>query len=151
MEIPGFPGYTISEEGEVMNARGWILKTQTDRKGYVTIGLSKEGKQYTRKIHKLLAETWLVPGRADQTMVDHINGDKSDNRLENLRPVTNRENTWNRSLNGNKNNALGHLDIAEDKWGFHVTIRRNGVRVFRKQTQSLEEAIAARDMFLSTE
>ncbi len=86
--IPGYDGYFAHPDGLIMNSVGRILKG-TAHQGYrrVCIG-PDESKQL---IHRLIALTFL-PNPEQKSSVDHINLDKSDNRLENLRWATHMEN-----------------------------------------------------------
>lgn len=67
------------------------LSTRINNFGYVEVRLSKNGKTSTKFIHKLLAQVY-IPNRANKPQINHKNGIKHDNRLENLEWVTNSEN-----------------------------------------------------------
>ena len=69
--------------------------------GYMTVNLCKNGKSNTKRVHKLVANTFL--GESD-LQVDHIDGNKLNNKLENLEYVTPKENTnraWEMGLSKN--------------------------------------------------
>lgn len=83
------------------------MALQTDGKGYMRVNLFKDGKQYPKKVHRLVAEAFL--GEITDKEIDHINTIKTDNRLTNLRIVTGKENSNNplsieHYRNGNKCN-----------------------------------------------
>lgn len=79
--IPGFEGiYQISSEGRVKNAYGRMLKPETTRNGYQRIRLF-DGKKYL--LHRLVASTF-IPNLENKEVVNHKNGVKTDNRVENL-------------------------------------------------------------------
>ena len=93
-EIDGYPDYRISNYGRVMSLkRGLkrVLKPQKDKDGYLICSLWENNKGKTLKIHRLVAEAF-IPNPDNKTEIDHINTDKTDNRVENLRWVTNKEN-----------------------------------------------------------
>ena len=69
-----------------------ILSTRQDGKGYITARLSKDGKEQTQFLHRLLAVAFLS-NILNYPQVNHKNGIKSDNRLENLEWVTASQNT----------------------------------------------------------
>lgn len=58
--------------------------------GYMTVNLCKCGKSNTKRVHRLVAEAFL--GESD-LQVDHIDGNKQNNRLDNIEYVTPKENT----------------------------------------------------------
>lgn len=79
--------------------REHILTPSTDRKGYQVVILSNAGgKRKHCKVHRLVAETFLQ-NTERKPQVDHINRVRSDNRVENLRWVTNAENQLNSKSN----------------------------------------------------
>lgn len=75
--------------------------------GYVRIGLDST-------VHQAHRLAWLyVYGCFPEQQLDHINRDRSDNRIENLRQVTNTINQWNRAKN--RNSASGHQGVSLHK------------------------------------
>lgn len=91
-EIRDYPGYKITDDGHVYSPYseiGW-----TNHAGYKMATLSRgDGSSKEYPVHRLVAE-YFVPGHdKEHNTVDHINGDKLDNRAENLRWVTRSENS----------------------------------------------------------
>ena len=79
-----------------------ILKSWTHN-GYQYVQLSKYNKKKIFRIHRLVAETF-IPNPNNLSEIDHINTIKTDNRVENLRWVTHKE---------NMNNELTKLNISK--------------------------------------
>lgn len=87
--VNGNFGYFVSKRGEVTTRRGRItLGSLNAFSGYYTFGIC--GREY--KVHRLVASAWLTQD-SERKIVNHKNGIKSDNRVENLEWVTHSENT----------------------------------------------------------
>lgn len=90
-EIPGFPRYMVSSFGNVLGLKGFILKPAVDRKGYLRVALHlKNGKSH-RRIHHLVLLAFVGP-RDTGIITRHLDGNPANNRLENLKYGTHKEN-----------------------------------------------------------
>lgn len=114
-EIPEFRGfYSVSNHGRVKRhttlvkcARGYrtikehIQKMGKDKNGYHLVGLCVLGKMYTRKVHRLVGEAFVI-NPENKPQINHINGIKSDNAHTNLEWTTGSENIIHAFLTGLK-------------------------------------------------
>ena len=84
-DIPNYEGiYQVSNDGLIMNLQTNTLKQPSlNEKGYLRICLNKKCKSKTFKVHRLVAKAFL-PNPSNLPEINHINGDKTDNRVENL-------------------------------------------------------------------
>lgn len=90
--IPNFPNYKISLNGKVYSINyKKFLKTQINADGYETVQLQNNGIKQDFLVHRLVA-TGFIQKTENRNYVNHKNGNKLDNNVENLEWVTNSEN-----------------------------------------------------------
>ena len=94
--IRGFENYLISNQGRCWNTRTKRFVGCDDGNGYIKVGFQKDGRTQNFKIHRLVMLHFGPPQPEDKREVDHIDRDKSNNRIENLRWVNSSENAKNR-------------------------------------------------------
>ena len=92
-DIKGYEGlYAITTEGDVWSYKSKkFLKPRTRGKGYLTVGLHRDGKLKFYLVHRLVAEAY-IPNPDNLPQVDHIDGNKTHNYVNNLQWITNRDN-----------------------------------------------------------
>jgi hypothetical protein len=104
LPIPGFPGYEVSDDGQVRSlprlslvtpshqkphelpVPGKILAQTMGTRRYLQVGLQRNGKRVIRPVHKLVCEAFHGPKPSPQELytVAHGNGINTDNRADNL-------------------------------------------------------------------
>ena len=118
--------YQVSNLGRVKSFK-WnkdkILKGGIDLTGYYLVVLHKNRLRKTKRIHQLVSVAFLnhIPN-GYELVVDHINDDKIDNRVENLQLVTQRENAYKKQGNYSSQYKGVCWHKQTKKWVAHITI-----------------------------
>lgn len=153
-DIPGFPHYQITEDGKVWSKyrNRFIIPTKIDKHHeYKRIGLNENGKTTRMAIHKLVALVF-IPNPNNLPYVDHIDRDKSNNSISNLRWVSQSQNCINKDITGII--KYRHITKFKSKGGscriyYLLQIRRNNKCIFRKNfpihIHTLEEVVKYRN------
>jgi len=125
--IVGFNGkYLVSNTGQVKSTiRGNIFKNQVQQPGYCRIVLYLDKKPYTSQVHRLVAQAF-ISNPENKKEVNHKNGCKTDNRVENLEWCTASENQK------HAYKYLGRIPQTGEKCG-HAKFTNNQVALIRKE------------------
>ena len=128
-----------TDRGLWKRSPGGVAGTVNGR-GYINISFN--GARYLA--HRVV---WLLrTGEWPKDQIDHINKNRADNRLENLRPATNRSNHANRT-----NNSSGHVGVmwekARSRWKAYARVGYRMHNIGRYST--VEEAVEARKAYLA--
>lgn len=117
--------YQISNLGNIKGAKGFVLKTQVDNRGYVSVNLRKKGERNANRycVHILVIETFNPEGRLNESyVVDHIDGNKNNNTLTNLRWVTKQENNELKTQNRKPINDI--INTLINQYGYQETLQK---------------------------
>lgn len=91
-KYPEFPKYEVSDYGQVKNIEtGNIIKLGTNPKGYIIAILWIDGKQVGRQVHRMVSMSF-IDNIYSKPQVNHKDGNKTNNKLDNLEWVTRSEN-----------------------------------------------------------
>ncbi len=107
-DIKGFEGlYQIDEKGNVFSLKKLkTLRPSLDSSGYLSISLSLNCKKHTKRVHRLVAETF-ISNPLNLPQVNHIDGNKLNNHINNLEWSSSVDNIRHAFDNGLCNNSIG--------------------------------------------
>jgi hypothetical protein len=134
--------YAVSEDGKVFSldyrrtGRTQELSPVTNNHGYHKVVLSKDGKVKTVYVHRLIAQAYLQDYDPDLD-VDHIDRNRTNNHVSNLRMTT-------RSQNKQNNNAKG-FTFHKDRKKWRAQLQINHKKYYGPYRDTKEEAIADRE------
>lgn len=139
--------YEVSNQGRVRSKNG-VLKLSTDKGGYKLFTPCRDGSQSSMRVHQAVYYSFNG-GRPSgfEKVIDHIDGDRGNNRLDNLRLVSQQENikTGKSRWDNYSNPMMGIQDRGNDR--YRVAMKIDGVAK-RFGTHDLETAIELRDLIL---
>ncbi len=149
MEIQGYPNYLIYPDGRVSSNRfpDRFLKQQINKNnGYLYVNLYKDGIRKLHNIHRLVAEHY-IPNPYNKKCVDHWNGKRNDNRVENLRWATHSENNQNKGVRkDNKTTGIKNIcyNKSRDNYIYSKTVEG---KTYQKYFKTLKEALCYKYIF----
>jgi hypothetical protein len=144
-EIPGYPGYVVDKIGCVYGPKQIMLNHKLTNRGYKFITPYINKKHRNLSIHRAVALAWL-PNPNNYRTVDHINKNKQDNRIENLRWANDRTQNLNKIYCPN---ILGEKYIHKIKNGFAVKINKRNNTNHIGFYKTLAEAIEIRNQVVA--
>ena len=141
--IHDFEDYMIDREGNVMGKRFKRFLKPINNNGYLIVNLRKDKKPTHCKIHRLLA-LQFIPNPDNLEMVDHIDRDRLNNNLENLRWATRSQNARNIECKGYS------WDKLNQKWRARYALNRkqHHIGFFETEEEAREAYLnATKDLF----
>lgn len=134
LPIKGYEGlYEVSNTGKIKALyrrvdkgkchRTWdehLLKYALDNRGYFRTNLSKDGVNKTVKVHRVVAQTF-IPNPEEKSTVNHIDGNKQNNHVDNLEWATlseQQKHAYSKGLNSNccEHNPSHKLTTSDIEW-----------------------------------
>jgi hypothetical protein len=113
--------YFVSNRGRVKNTKNYIMKQHLNKDGYFRIGLSNNNKHKNFLVSRLVAIAF-IPNPHNLPQADHMNKNRTDNNVDNLRWVTSMEN--NQSVNKTVNIGC----VSKTKNSFQAQLKINGIQ-----------------------
>ena len=132
--IPGYKGsYEVSNFGNVKSLKGKLPKVLVpilNKWGYLQVSLCQNSIKKVYTIHQLVAITFLnfIPN-GHVKVINHINFNRTDNRLENLEIVTNRENCNMQHLKSTSNYTGVSFRKDRNKWAAEIKINKKKIKL----------------------
>lgn len=91
MPVEGYENYLVSNTGMIKGSKGNLLTIVLDKYGYETVSLCKHSKPKTFLVHRIVAKSF-IPNPKNLQTVDHIDGNKRNNSVDNLQWLSRRDN-----------------------------------------------------------
>lgn len=129
-------GELISKVSHAKRKKGFPTGSKS-KDGYVTVSINS--KNYLRHRIIFLLEQGYIPD-----ILDHINGNRGDDRIENLRPVNISQNSQNKKINSNNNSGYTGVshNVETNDWSSELKI--NGKKIFLGRYKTKEDAAVVR-------
>ena len=120
--IPNYPNYACDKDGNIYSLKRNKLRKLNgyiSSKGYVRLCLRKDNKKVTVTAHRLIAMTF-INNPSNKPQVNHINGIKTDNSVDNLEWCTQAENNKHAYDTGLNKGNINHPKISKPVRGINI-------------------------------
>jgi hypothetical protein len=142
--VEGFENYEVSNLGNIKNKRtGRILKQINDEENYLQVRLYNNKTSRTIKVHKLVAKMFLE-NPENKPYVDHIDNNRLNNNLINLKYTTCKENSQNVNISKTNTSSVQGVSYCNIKNKYRAIVCVDGVSIHLGYFNTLEEAKQAR-------
>jgi|694.fasta_scaffold00162_76 hypothetical protein len=157
-DVPDYEGYyQISNLGRVKSLEKTLIisgkkciykvlikKPHISKRGYWEVGFCKNALEITKKIHRLIAISFINNPK-NNPQVNHIDGNKLNNKISNLEWVNNRENSCHRVKNSNcTSKYIGVSYFKRDnKWRSSIQFNGKSVRfgMFKTEEEAYQKRV----------
>jgi hypothetical protein len=131
--VDGYINYQVSNIGRVRNCTtGRMLKPFLNKQGYHTINLNQYGDFKHWRVHQLVAQEFLTKPDSTHTLsVDHIDRNKTNNQVSNLRYATVSQNNANRCKRANTSSSYLGVSWSKknNKWQTCISLNRKNIHI----------------------
>lgn len=129
--------------GVVRNRKGQVVKGAVNGRGYVVFDVLLKSGRASVKLHQVV---WVLNHGTLPSMIDHINGNPRDNRIENLREVSPSENDMNRVFAWKPNASTGLPGVSKSGDRFEIVVGSKRY-VFRDKYEAFHTLMLLGRMF----
>lgn len=161
-DVPGYEGYyQVSNFGRARSLnrvleqsnctrlmKGKILSPGSDSYGYKTVSLHRNRKCKTNRIHSLVYKSFVNQNIKKGLVIDHINNNHLDNRVENLQLITHRQNISKSNINNKiKTSSYRNVTYRKDRGKWVVRFQINGkLKSFGSYNTEYSAHLVAKDI-----
>jgi len=157
--VPGYEGlYMVNNYGEIMRCKfrqanmltggesvfpSLVVRQKVAKNGYHCVTLCKSGERKMWLVHRLVAKAFLGAEDNDGMQVNHIDGNKSNNSVNNLELVTAKENTRHAFLTGLRTRKVDESVLSDIITRYlHGESQRSIARLYKIHYQTVNEYIS---------
>ena len=142
--IAGYPNYKVSNFGNVKSITTQLIMKGTKRSnGYFNVSLTNNEDKSNKTIHRLVANAF-IDNPLEKKNVDHIDHNRLNNHVSNLRWATSTENNQNRSMHSNNKSGITGVIWNKERKKWRAYITKNKVIKYIGCFINKEDAIRAR-------